>query len=86
MMMGHDEKVKVVRDALRTLGAQVRVNNRQLVRREKTYLHIKCRGGHHEWQAFVMPVIREHFPDAYMASGSFLTSVNRMNLTIALEK
>jgi len=88
--VGYYQRVEMVVQRLKDLGAHVLVRRRKLAHREKEYLKIKADGGHHEWQTIVMPAIREHFPDAYLTSGGFLRSTSghsgRMNLTIALEK
>lgn len=77
------DKVKAVRDTLRDLGVRVRVNNRKLRHRKKTYLHIATTGGHYECFNIFLPIIRQYFPDAYVTSGYF---ANRIDVTIALEK
>lgn len=77
------DDVAAIRDALRALGARVRVNNRKLRHRRKTYLHVVAWGGHWEWKNIVMPTIHGHFPDAYITSGSF---IDEMDITVALEK
>jgi hypothetical protein len=82
-MLGYDQKVAAVRDKLRSLGARVRVRRRQLAHREKTYLHVVAANGSGGYTTIIMPVIRRHFPNAYMTSGSF---DGRININIALEK
>jgi hypothetical protein len=83
-MMGYYEKVQDVRDALQALGARVRVDNRQLKYREKTYLHIRAAGGEKQWKTIIEPLIQKYFPDAYMTSGHWLS--DRMKIVVALEK
>lgn len=54
-----------------------------------------AQGGHWEWEKIVMPAIHQHFPDAYMTSGSFsgdfsdfndFSYIGNMDITIALER
>jgi hypothetical protein len=90
-LVGHDKKVAAVRDALREQGAKVRVKNRQLAHREKTYLIVRGAGSQVQVRDIVMPTIRKHFPDAYMTSGGYDSAWSyavgqRFNVTIALEK
>jgi len=79
----YNQKVRDTRDALRALGAKVKVRHRKLAHRNKTYLHIVAAGGHYACYHIVMPNIHKHFPDAYMTSGGFGPE---MHITVALEK
>lgn len=92
-VIGHDQRAKVTREQLITLGAKVDVRRRQLTRREKTYLRIRGRGGHTRFHGVLLPTIRELWPDAYMTSGSFWIcridrsgDRQRMDMIVALEK
>jgi hypothetical protein len=87
-----DQKVEETVEVLKTHGFKVLVRHRKLAKRKKTYLVVRGPGGNIVYRDLVMPIIREHFPDAYMTSGGFgvpyegLVHFPHLNLTIALTK